>query len=54
MKDLYDTSTKDLLGPSEAVKKVGRPPLFGRPMTDAERKHRQREKEANQPKALER
>ena len=44
MKDLHDTSTKDLLGPSEAVKRVGRPPLFGRPMTDAERKRRQREK----------
>ena len=54
MKELHDISTLELPGFPSPVKRVGRPSLFGRPMTDAERKRRQREKEANQPKALER
>ncbi len=44
MKELHDRSTLELPGFPSPVKTAGRPALFGRAMTDAERKRRQREK----------
>jgi hypothetical protein len=47
MKHLEDTRTLELPGIEPAPAKVGRKPIFGRAMTDAERKRRQREKDAS-------
>lgn len=46
MKDLNDVITGELPGIEPAPIKAGRKPIGARAMTDAERKRRQREKEA--------